>query len=78
MRPVAELEVQPIMLFLNLNALGCCIMLDDQLFKEQKGPLVIHSLPDLNLSNPSMRSVSLLAIITLLVLDNILDYKGLL
>lgn len=73
-----KLKIKTIMDFLNSKALFGCIMLDDELFKEQEGPLVIDSLSDLSHCYPSVRSVRFLAVVALLVRQNVLHYEALL
>ena len=55
---------------LDLNAFLLGVVLQNQLFQEQKCSFVLDLLPDLHLSLPKMGRVSFLAIITLKIGDN--------
>lgn len=75
---VFELEIETIVHFSNVKTLLSSVVLDDQLLEEEEGTLVVDSLSDLNLGNPQMRGVCLLAVIALLVGDNKLNDERLL
>jgi len=62
----------------DVHALLSRVVLDDQLFKEQEGALVVDALPDLNLGDPQMWSVGLLAVIALEVNNYELNHEALL
>lgn len=53
-------------------------MLQDKLLEEKESPLMAYLLSHLSLSDPSVRSVSLLTIVALLVHNDILDNERLL
>jgi hypothetical protein len=72
------LEVKTIRHFFNSDCLLVSIVLQDELFEEQESTFVVHSLSELNLSHPGMRSPLLLAIITLQVSHFEFHYEGLL
>jgi hypothetical protein len=78
MRFVLELKVKSIVLVFNAQAFLSSIMLNDELLEEEESPLVIHSLSDLNLSNPQVRCVGLLTIWALLICNNEFYDKALL
>ena len=78
MRLVLELEIEAVVHLSNVHTFLSCIMLDDKLLQEEEGTLVIYSLSDLNLSDPQMRCVCLLAIIALLIHDHELHHEALL
>ena len=78
MRLVLELEIKSIIHFTDVHTLFSCIMLQNELFKEQERPLVIDTLSDLHLCDPQMRSVCLLAVIALLVSNNEFNHEVLL
>lgn len=63
---------------LDLNAFLLGIVLQNQLFQEQKRSFVLNLLPDLHLCLPKMGRVSLLAIIALKIGDNEIDDECLL
>lgn len=78
MRPALELEVQPIVHLLNAQALLRCVMLNDQLLQEEEGSLVVHSLSQLSLAHPGVRSPSLLAVVALQIIHYELNHEVLL
>lgn len=77
---VLELEVKAVApsLLLDLDAFLLCVMLEYELFQEQKCPLVLNLLPHLNLRLPEMRSVCFLAVVALEVSNHEIYDKSLL
>jgi hypothetical protein len=65
MRFAFILEIKTLGHLFDALALFVCIMLQNQLLKEQESTFVMHSLPELNLRDPSMRSPLLLTVIAL-------------
>jgi hypothetical protein len=59
----------------NVHALLSCVVLNDQLLKEEESTLVINALSYLHLRHPQMGCVSLLAVIALLVGDHVLNHE---
>ena len=54
------------------------VVLEDELLKEQERAFVVHSLADLGLGDPRVRSPLLLTVVALQVRDDKLDHKRLL
>ena len=77
---VLELEVQTITSFfaLDFQALFLGIVLQDHLLQEQECSLVVNLLSNLHLCRPQMRSIRLLAVVTLKILNDELDDQRLL
>lgn len=67
MRFVLKLKINSIMHLLNAQTFFSSIVLNDQLFEEQESTFVVDSLSKLNLCDPQMRRVRLLAVIALQV-----------
>jgi len=64
--------------FFNINCFLLSIVLKNELFEEHKCAFVSDFLSDLRLCNPCMRRVGFLAIVALLVHDNVFYDEGLL
>jgi hypothetical protein len=62
----------------NVQTFLCSVVFNNELLQEQESTFVVNSLSHLNLCDPQMRSVSLLAIIALLISHNELNHKCLL
>jgi hypothetical protein len=77
-RFVLKLKINSIMHLLNAQTFLSSIVLYDQLFKEQESTLVVDSLSKLNLCDPQMRRVRLLAVIALQVYYNEFNDEALL
>lgn len=79
-RSVLELEVEAMGtgLLFNLDAFLLGVVLQYQLFQEQKCSFVLHFLSHLHLGLPEMRSVRFFAVVTLKVGNDEIDNEGLL
>lgn len=79
-RTVVEVEVNTLtkVLLLHVNNFLSSVVLQNELFKEQEGSLVLYILSDLHLTMPQVRGIGFLARIALKVLDYKFDNENLL
>jgi hypothetical protein len=72
------LEIKTIVHLANLEGFFVRVVSKDELFEEQKCPLVVHSLANLDESDPLMRGPGCLAVFALLILNGELYHELLL
>ena len=75
MRLLLVLEIQAIVHLSDSNRSFMRVVLKNQLFEIQESSFVVHSLSQLHLRPPSVRSISLLTVVALKILNDKLDLE---